>query len=233
MFPVKHLTRLMAELPDARYLNWYGPTETNVCTWYEVPPGSAELTAPIPIGRACANTDVFAVTSDGRRVSKPGEEGELYVRGPALMHGYWGQPDKTRQVLSRNPFQDAYDEPAYRTGDLVTVDEEGNYVFLGRRDGMVKTRGYRVELGEVEAALYAHPAIREAVVLPMPDEILGNRLRAVISANGSPGPTRQEVLEHCLRRLPGYMVPDVVEFCEALPRTSTGKVDRTQLARAR
>ena len=233
VFPVKHLTRLMAELPDARYLNWYGPTETNVCTWYEVSPRSAELTAPIPIGRACANTDVFAVTSDGRRVSKPGEEGELYVRGPALMHGYWGQPDKSRQVLSRNPFQDAYDEPAYRTGDLVTVDEEGNYVFLGRRDGMVKTRGYRVELGEVEAALYAHPAIREAVVLPMPDEILGNRLLAVISANGSPGPTRQEVLEHCLRRLPGYMVPDVVEFCEALPRTSTGKVDRTQLARAR
>ena len=233
VFPVKHLKRLMAQLPDARYLNWYGPTETNVCTWYEVPPGSAELTAPIPIGRACANTDVFAVTSDGRRVSEPGQEGELYVRGPALMHGYFDQPDKTRQVLGRNPFQEAYDEPAYRTGDLVTVDEEGNYVFLGRRDGMVKTRGYRVELGEVEAALYAHPDIREAVVLPMPDEILGNRLRAVISANGSPGLTRQDVLEHCLRRLPGYMVPDVVEFCEALPRTSTGKVDRTQLARAR
>ncbi len=115
----------------------------------------------------------------------------------------------------------------------MTLDEEGNYVFLGRRDGMVKTRGYRVELGEVEAALYAHPAIREAVVLPMPDEILGNRLRAVISANDSHGLTRQEVLEHCLRRLPGYMVPDVVEFREALPRTSTGKVDRTQLARAR
>jgi acyl-CoA synthetase (AMP-forming)/AMP-acid ligase II len=149
------------------------------------------------------------------------------------MRGYWGQPDKTRQVLVLNPFQDAYDEPAYRTGDLVTVDEQGNYVFLGRRDGMVKTRGYRVELGEVEAALYAHPAIREAVVLPMPDEILGSRLRAVISANGSGGLTRQEVLEHCLRRLPGYMVPDVVEFREELPRTSTGKVDRAQLARAR
>jgi acyl-coenzyme A synthetase/AMP-(fatty) acid ligase len=97
---------------------------------------------------------------------------------------------------------------------------------------MVKTRGYRVELGEVEAALYAHPNICEAVVLPVPDELLGNRLRAVISVNGS-GLTRQEVREHCLQRLPGYMVPDVVEFCEALPRTSTGKVDRAQLARAR
>jgi acyl-CoA synthetase (AMP-forming)/AMP-acid ligase II len=234
VFPVKHLTRLMAELPRPRYLNWYGPTETNVCTSFEVPmtAGSAELAGPLPIGKACANTDVFAVTSEGGRASRPGEEGELYVRGPALMRGYWSQPDKTRQTLVRNPFQDAYDELTYRTGDLVTLDDEGNYVFLGRRDGMVKTRGYRVELGEVEAALYAHPNIREAVVLPVPDELLGSRLRAVISATGS-GLTRQEVREHCLRRLPGYMVPDVVEFLEALPRTSTGKVDRAQLARAR
>jgi amino acid adenylation domain-containing protein len=230
VFPAKHLTRLMAELPGPRYLNWYGPTETNVCTWYEVPRGSAALTVPVPIGKACVNTEVFAVTSDGRRVAGPGEEGELYVRGPGVMHGYWGQPEKTRQVLVRNPFQAAYDEPAYRTGDLVTLDHEGNYVFIGRRDGMVKTRGYRVELGEVETALYEHPAIREAVVLPEPDEMLGNRLRAVICADGARGLTREAVLGHCRRRLPGYMVPDTVEFREALPRTSTGKVDRVQLA---
>jgi L-proline---[L-prolyl-carrier protein] ligase len=103
-------------------------------------------------------------------------------------------------------------------------------VFLGRRDGMVKTRGYRVELGEVEAALYAHPAISEAAVLPVPDELLGSRLRAVICADGADGLTREEVLDHCRRRLPAYMVPDVVEFCAALPRTSTGKVDRVRLA---
>jgi amino acid adenylation domain-containing protein len=232
VFPVKHLTRLIGELPQARYLNWYGPTETNVCTSFEVPApkDGTELVATVPIGQACGNTEVFAVTDEGRRVSRPGEEGELYVRGPGLMRGYWGDPDKTREVLVRNPFQEAYDEPAYRTGDLVTVDEEGNYVFLGRRDGMVKTRGYRVELGEVEAALYAHPAIREAVVLPIPDDLLGSRLQAVVSANDSGSLTRQDVLEHCRRLLPRYMVPDVVEFCEALPRTSTGKVDRTRLA---
>jgi amino acid adenylation domain-containing protein len=229
VFPAKYLTQLMAELPGARYLNWYGPTETNVCTWYEVAPGS-ELTAPVPIGKACANTDAFAVTSEGHRVAKPGEEGELYVRGSGLMSGYWGQPEKTSQALVRNPFQEAYHEPAYRTGDVVTLDDEGNYVFLGRRDGMVKTRGYRVELGEVEAALYAHPAIREAAVLPVPDELLGNRLRAVICADSPGGLTREEVLDHCRRRVPSYMVPDVVEFCEALPRTSTGKVDRVRLA---
>jgi amino acid adenylation domain-containing protein len=234
VFPAKHLTRLMTELPRARYLNWYGPTETNVCTSFELTAADrAEFPGLLPIGKACANTDVFAITSDGRRVSSPGETGELHVRGPALMRGYWGQPDKTRQVLVRNPFQPAYDEPAYQTGDMVTVDDKGNYVFLGRRDGMVKTRGYRVEVGEVEAALYEHPAIREAVVLPVPDELLGARLRAVISATGSEGLTRQEVLEHCRRRLPGYMVPDAVEFREALPRTSTGKVDRAGLAQIR
>jgi amino acid adenylation domain-containing protein len=229
VFPAKHLSGLMAELPGPRYLNWYGPTETNVCTWYEVPPGSAALTAPVPIGQACANTDAFAVTAEGRRVSEPGEEGELYVRGSTLMRGYWGDPGKTDRMLVKNPFQAAYDEPAYRTGDLVTLDEERNYVFLGRRDGMVKTRGYRVELGEVESALYGHPAIREAVVLPVPDELLGSRLRAVISANGPGGLTREEVLDHCRRRLPAYMVPDVVEFRQALPRTSTGKIDRALL----
>jgi acyl-coenzyme A synthetase/AMP-(fatty) acid ligase len=230
VFPAKHLTKLMAELPSPRYLNWYGPTETNVCTWYEVPPGSAGLTAPVPVGKACANTDVFAVTDEGGRVAKPGEEGELYARGSGLMHGYWGDLGKTRQVLVRNPFQAAYDELVYRTGDLVTLDADGNYVYLGRRDGMVKTRGYRVEVGEVEAALYKHPAIREAVVLPVPDELLGSRLRAVISAEGPTDLTREEVLDHCRQHLLAYMVPDVVEFREALPRTSTGKIDRAGLA---
>jgi acyl-CoA synthetase (AMP-forming)/AMP-acid ligase II len=234
VFPAKHLTRLMAELPGARYFNWYGPTETNVCTSFEVlVEDRGGLGGPVPIGKACANTDVFAVSGEGRRVSAPGEVGELYVRGPSLMRGYFGQPEKTRQVLVANPFQRAYDEPAYRTGDLVTLDEYGSYVFLGRRDGLVKTRGYRVELGEVEAALYDHPAVREAAVLPLPDELVGSRLQAVISVNDSDSLTRAEVLEHCRRRLPGYMVPDVVEFREALPRTSTGKVDRTQLAQAR
>jgi amino acid adenylation domain-containing protein len=234
VFPVGHLARLIAEVPGARYLNWYGPTETNVCTSFEVHPaqGRAQLSGPVPIGKACANTEVFAVTSEGRRVSAPGEVGELHVRGPGLMRGYWGQPGKTRQVLVRNPFQENYDELVYRTGDLVTVDEEGCYVFLGRRDSMVKTRGYRVEPGEVEAALYDHPDICEAVVLPVPDELVGSRLRAVISVNGSASLTRREVLEHCRQRLPGYMVPDVVELCDELPRTSTGKVDRTLLARA-
>jgi L-proline---[L-prolyl-carrier protein] ligase len=229
VFPPKHLARLMAELPHPRYLNWYGPTETNVCTAFEVPAGWAD-TRPVPIGKACANTEVFAVTSESRRVSRPGEEGELYVRGPSLMCGYWGQRAKTSEVLVRNPFRAEYDEFVYRTGDLVTLEPDGNYAYLGRRDSMVKVRGYRVELGEVEATLYRHPDIREAAVLPVPDELLGSRLRAVVTADDASNLTRENVLDHCRRWLPGYMVPDIVEFREQMPRTSTGKVDRAGLA---
>jgi amino acid adenylation domain-containing protein len=229
VFPPKHLARLMAELPHSRYLNWYGPTETNVITAFEVPAGGPGV-RPAPIGKACANTEVFAVTSEGRRVSRPGEAGELYVRGPSLMRGYWGQPAKTSEVLVRNPFRTEYDELVYRTGDLVTLEPTGDYSYLGRRDSMVKIRGYRVELGEVEATLYRHPAIREAAVLPVPDELLGSRLRAVVTADGAGNLTREDVLDHCRQWLPGYMVPDVIEFRDTLPRTSTGKVDRVGLA---
>jgi len=229
VFPPRHLAQLMAELPRPRYLNWYGPTETNVCTAFEMPAGWADA-RPAPIGKACANTEVFAVTSEGRRVTEPGEEGELYVRGPSLMRGYWGQPAKTSEVLVRDPFRAESGEFVYRTGDLVTLEPDGNYAYLGRGDGMVKIRGYRVELGEVEAALYRHPAIQEAAVLPVPDELLGSRLRAVITADGAGNLTRENVLDHCRKWLPSYMVPDVIEFREALPRTSTGKVDRVGLA---
>jgi amino acid adenylation domain-containing protein len=229
VFPPKHLARLIAELPHPRYLNWYGPTETNVCMAFEVSSGWAD-DRPAPIGKACANTEVLAVTSEGRRVSRPGEEGELYVRGPSLMRGYWRQPAMTSEALVRNPFQEECDELVYRTGDLVTLEPDGNYAYLGRRDSMVKIRGYRVELGEVESTLHRHPGIREAAVLPVPDELLGSRLRAVVTADGGSNLTRENVLDHCRRWLPSYMVPDIVEFREEMPRTSTGKVDRAGLA---
>jgi amino acid adenylation domain-containing protein len=229
VFPPKHLARLMTELPHARYLNWYGPTETNVCTAFEVPPGWAG-DRPAPIGKAIANTEVFAVTGDGHRVSGPGEEGELYVRGPSLMRGYWGQPAKTSGALVPDPFRAGSGELVYRTGDLVRLEPAGDYAYLGRRDSMVKIRGYRIELGEVEATLYRHPAIGEAAVLPARDDLLGSRLRAVITTGGAGDLTREDVLDHCRRWLPGYMVPDIIEFRQTLPRTSTGKVDRAGLA---
>jgi len=230
VFPTKYLVKLMSALPDVRYMNWYGPTETNVCTFYEVPPLDPERTAPIPIGKACRNSEVFAVNHAGSMVTKPGELGELHVRGPSLMQGYLGQPEKTSKVLIRNPFNRLFDEFVYKTGDMVTLDADGNYLYVGREDGMVKTRGYRVELGEIESVLYGHPAIREAAALAIPDELLGNRLCAVVSLHDGATLSREDVVAFCNQRLPRYMLPDVVEFMPTLPKTSTGKTDRVSLA---
>ena len=108
-------------------------------------------------------------------------------------------------------------------------DDDGNYLFLGRRDHMVKTGGYRVELGEIETALYSHPAVRDAVAVAVPDEILGNRIRAYVVADDV---SEQELKAHCSTVVPRYMVPEGIEFLESLPRTATDKVDRPRLAAA-
>lgn len=230
VFPTKYLRMLMIALPQARYMNWYGPSETNVCTFYQVPQLDPERTASIPIGKACANSEVFAVNSEGNKVTKLGESGELCVRGPSLMQGYLGQPERTAKVLVRNPFNPLFDELMFKTGDIVKLDVDGNYVYVGREDGMIKTRGYRVELGEIETVLYGHPGIREVAAVAVPDELVGNRLCAVISLVNSTTLTREEVLAFCNQRLPRYMLPDVIDFRETIPKTSTGKIDRVSLA---
>jgi acyl-coenzyme A synthetase/AMP-(fatty) acid ligase len=199
-----------------------------VCTWFHVAHDFDPDATEIPIGHACANTDVFAIDDNGFEV-RPGGTGELYVRGPALLHGYWGLTERTRQSLVPNPLQPAYVEPVYRTGDLVRMADDGAYYFVGRRDHMVKSRGYRIELGEIEEALYQHESVREAVVLARADDEVGARLHAVVSAVAGLEVTEQELRAFCGTRLPRYMVPETVLVRDELPRTSTGKVDRVRL----
>jgi amino acid adenylation domain-containing protein len=226
VFPIKYLKDLRRAF-RGRLVNLYGPTETNVCTWYEVRDDVLEREVPIPIGRATANYDVVALTADGL-VAAPGETGELYARGPGIMTGYWGDAAKTASVLVPNPLQPAYDERVCRTGDLVTLDPAtGDYLYLGRRDHMVKVRGYRVELGEIEAILYRHPMVAEAAVVAVSDGDGGNRLVAFVA--GEPAPSEADLLRHCGEHLPKYMVPESVVLRSTLPKTSTGKIDRPAL----
>ncbi|MCO5188457.1 MAG: amino acid adenylation domain-containing protein [Anaerolineae bacterium] len=233
VFPIKYLRMLVEAVPHADFYNLYGPTETNVCTYYKVQPHDLEpeRTQPVPIGIACENMEVFAVDDDGELVTQIGVEGELWARGSCVAQGYWGDAEKTARNFVPNTFQPHYKETAYRTGDIVTLAEDGhNWIYVGRRDHMIKSRGYRIELGEIEAALYNHPSIKELAVVAVPDELLGNRIKAYVVCLEGRMLTLPEIEQHAQAHLPRYMVPESFVFLDELPKTSTGKVNRPKLA---
>jgi amino acid adenylation domain-containing protein len=227
VFPTKYLRRLMSLLPHVEFYNLYGPTETNVCTFFKVPPLPEGMSEPIPIGRAIDDVEVFAVTEEGS-IAEPGEVGELHVRGTTVMQGYWGDPERTGRVLFPNTFNEEVRDPVYRTGDLVRLDEDGDYRLLGRRDHQIKSRGYRIELGEIESVLYGHPSVVECAIIAVPDELVTNRIMAFVVARDGLSPN--ELMRFCGSRIPNYMIPEMFEFRDALPKTSTGKVDRQRLS---
>ena len=227
--PAKHLSRLMTLIPNARISNGYAQTETGMVANYEIKSIDPGRVSPIPIGKAHPNVEAFAIDSDGRRIEKPGEKGELYVRGPMIMHGYWGDQELTARRLVKNPLRPDLDERVVKTGDMVTLDNEGNYILLGREDQMVKSRGNRVDLGEVEAAMYAHPAVKEVAVVPIPDDLIGNRIVAFVSLMDGSSAKGEDLLAHCAQRLPRYMVPSSIELRDSLPRVPNGKVDKVSL----
>jgi acyl-coenzyme A synthetase/AMP-(fatty) acid ligase len=232
VFPMKYLRQLADLLPSVELFNLYGPTETNVCTYYHVERERLAGMDKLPIGIACENTEVFAVNDQDQIVTKPGEQGELYVRGPAVTYGYWADPDKTKKMVVPNRFQPNFNESMYRTGDLVTLAEDGNYYFQGRRDSQIKSRGYRIELGEIESALLSHPGVREAAAVAIPDDLVGNRIKAIVSAHETHELKIAELQQFCSTRIPKYMIPEQIEFLESLPKTSTGKIDRVRLAQS-
>lgn len=229
VFPTKHLRGIMEKLPHPRYANLYGPTETNVCAYYEVQALPAQATAPIPIGKACANTELIAIDEAGERVNGPGKEGLLYARGSTVMQGYFGRPELSQSCFIPNPFAVGREERLYCTGDWVTLNDRGDYLFIGRKDHMIKTRGYRVELGEIEAVMIAHPDVEEAVALPIPDEAIGNTIWAIVTTAKGSSLNLTRLKQHCAMKLPAYMIPEKIAFRESLPRTDNGKIDRRLL----
>jgi amino acid adenylation domain-containing protein len=221
VFPVKHLRLLKQIVSHPRYFNLYGPTETNVCTYYEIPSEiDPDRAQPYPIGKVCPHLEALVIDEDGRPVA-PGAEGELLIRGPAVTQGYWNLPENNARAFYKDPAGISW----YRTGDLVIEGDGGNYTFLGRRDRMVKKRGYRIELGEIEACLYQMGDIKEVGVIAVPDAEQGLKIKAFLSARSETRPSIIALKAFCAQRLPVYMVPDLFVFQSALPRTSTDKVD--------
>lgn len=203
------LALLTAAVPGAVCANLYGPTETNVVTFYRVP-AAFDPAAPPPIGRACPFARVLVDPSTG----------ELLAGGESLMSGYWNRPgDNARAFVNRGGAL------YYRTGDRAHADPSGNLVFAGRLDRQVKRRGYRIELGEIEAALAGHPAIMEVGVVALQNSEQEVLITVFIGTGSSGSLSVLEVKAHCAAVLPPYMVPDRVLFVAAVPRGARGKID--------
>ncbi|HDL16952.1 MAG TPA: AMP-dependent synthetase, partial [Rhizobiales bacterium] len=152
-----------------------------------------------------------------------GEVGELVIRGPHVMKGYWENPEATARALRPGPYPW---ESVLHTGDLFRTDEDGFLYFVSRMDDIIKTRGEKVSPREVENVLYALPGIREAAVLGVADPVLGHAIKAVVSLAPGASLTHKDVQRHCARHLEDFMVPKLVEFRDELPKTDTGKISR-------
>jgi acyl-coenzyme A synthetase/AMP-(fatty) acid ligase len=225
VFPLKHLRRLMDLWATARFYNLYGPTETNVCTFYALPERIApEVENAVPIGKACSG-DITMVADESNRKLRRGEEGELYVAGPSVTSGYWNLPERNASSF----YDDGDGKRWYRTGDIVREDAQGDYIYIGRRDRMIKRHGYRVELGEIEAALHRHEAIAEAAVVAVPDASGEIRVTAFICCDGQESPSIIALKRFCMEKLPAYMIPDRFLVRTSLPKTSTQKIDYQRL----
>ena len=221
VFPVPVLRRLMVDLPQPDYVNCYGPTESNVCTYYRLPGPPESDGAVVPIGLPCEHLRV-TVRDDEMGELRSGEIGEICVAGPAVMRGYW------RREAITDTTRVSGQADSYRTGDFGWRQDDGTIIFAGRRDQQVKLRGHRVELLALEAVLNAHPAIHEAAALTLPDDGGGDRLAVFMV------PARGTVPEVELRRfvadhLPAAYQPDQFHWLSAMPRTANGKCDRVAL----
>jgi len=215
VFPGPNVARLQAAIPQAVFANLFGPTETNVVTWYRVL-RDFDGSEPLPIGRPCPYATVTMEASSG----------ELLAGGDSLMSGYWNRPGETERA-----FVTLEGTRYYRTGDRVSLAPDGNYFFLGRLDRQVKRRGFRIELGEIEAALLRQEDILEAAAVAAEDGQMGTVITAFVRARSAGAVTLVEAKAHCARTLPPYMLPDHIVFLNTIPKGSRGKTDYMALGR--
>jgi len=223
--PTEHILQLRKLLPHVLIYSMYGLTECKRVSY--LPPDQIDK-RPTSVGKGMPNEEVYIVDDEGRRVG-PNVVGELVVRGSHVMKGYWELPEETDRVLKPGPLPG---EGVLYTGDLFRMDDEGYLYFVGRKDDIIKSRGEKVSPKEVENVLYSHPDIAEAAVIGVPDEILGQAIKAVVTLKVGARLTEKEVLRHCAARLEDFMVPKFVEFRQSLPKTTSGKIDKRELCEA-
>ena len=221
--PVKHITMLRTLFPKARVYSMYGLTECKRCTY--LPPADIDK-KPTSVGIAIPNSELWLVDEEGKRVG-PNVVGQLVIRGATVMKGYWEKPESTQKKLKPGPVPG---EQVLWTGDLCRLDDDGYLYFVGRMDDIIKSRGEKVAPKEVETALMNIAGVKEAAVIGIPDELLGQAVKAFVVLEAGVRMTDKDVMKECQKRLENFMVPKEVVFVPDLPKTATGKITKSGLA---
>jgi len=226
VMPARHLNYWRQRFPKSTFANLYGPTEITVdCTYYILNREISDYES-IPIGFPCRNTDVL-ILNDRNRPAQVGEPGELCVRGSSLALGYWNNPEQTAKAFTQNPLNTCYPEIIYRTGDLVSRNESGEIMFIGRKDYQIKHLGYRIELAEIETAMLAITEIQKACVL-----YHHQKKEITLFFESNVKLSARDIRQKLTDRLPKYMFPTAFHQLDALPCNPNGKIDRQILTEA-
>lgn len=222
VMPVKQLNIWRKHVPHALYANLYGPTEiTDICTYYVVDREFKEEET-LPIGKPCDNCDVLIIKEDGTQ-AKLGETGELCVRGSFLALGYYANPEKTDAVFTQNPVNTVYPEKVYRTGDIVKENDNGEILYLSRKDYQIKHMGYRIELGEIETAINS----MDNMILCCC--VYQEETAEIVLFYQAPKIEKEGVIQFAKEKLLPYMRPNKIVKLETMPYNANGKIDRVVL----
>ncbi|WP_293425224.1 class I adenylate-forming enzyme family protein [Phreatobacter sp.] len=221
--PVKHIQMLRELLPAARIYSMYGLTECKRCSY--LPPEDIDR-KPESVGIAIPNTEMWIVDEGGRRLG-PGLVGQLVIRGATVMKGYWGKPEATAEKLKPGPLPG---EQVLHTGDYCRMDEEGYLYFVGRSDEIIKSRGEKVAPKEVENVLMGIAGVKEAAVIGVPDDLLGEAVKAFVVMEQGAAIGEAQIRNECRRRLETFMVPKHIDIVSSLPKTDTAKINKRALS---
>ena len=221
--PLKHILMLQELFSSARIYSMYGLTECKRCTY--LPPEDLER-KPLSVGIAIPNTEMWIVDEDDLRVG-PGVVGQLVIRGATVMKGYWGKPEATARKLRPGPLPG---EQVLYTGDYCRIDAEGYLYFVSRGDEIIKSRGEKVAPKEVENVLMDIPGVREAAVIGVPDDLLGQAVKAFVVMEQGRTIGEKQLQKECQKRLENFMVPKSIVVVASLPMTDTGKLKKTALS---
>lgn len=223
--PVEHIGFAQRIFPNARVYSMYGLTECKRCTY--LPPEDLAR-KPSSVGVAIPNTEMWIIDENGDKVG-PNVVGQLVIRGATVMAGYWGRPEETAARLRPGPVPG---ERVLHTGDYCRMDDEGYLYFVARMDDIIKSRGEKVAPKEIEAVLHSIPGVEEAVVIGVPDEVLGQAAKAYVVAARGAGVDERILRRVCQERLEAFKVPKHFVVTDSLPRNDNGKVDKLALMRA-